>query len=132
MSFPRLVSLSAALFLLAGCSSADVFADRGYATRNSEIDKPKRAGTDGVVRICYTSETKLAERDRLASEACAPWGLIAVLVRDQPWQCRLLVPHLATYACVDPTMRYEDGSYADPFHQGQVDEWRRYHPPPGG
>ncbi|MFD2234699.1 hypothetical protein [Phaeospirillum tilakii] len=128
MKLTRLLPLTAAMAVLAGCSSSDAFIDRNYAKATLEVSKPKPAGYDGQVRVCYGGDTPREDRDRLAEEACTQWGLHAVLILDQPWQCRLLVPHLATYACVDPAMRFKDGRYVDPFSTGAVDQWRNSQP----
>jgi len=130
MPLPRFVSLSAAVALLAGCSMGGAFVDRQYLTGTLEVSKPKIAGYTGEVRVCYDGDTTVAERDRLANEACEQWGLAAVQTNTQRWQCRILEPHLAIYTCVDPQMRYEDGSYVNPFNQGQVEAWRRQHAAP--
>ncbi|MEO0034104.1 MAG: hypothetical protein RLZZ501_127 [Pseudomonadota bacterium] len=128
MKLTRLLPLTAAVALLAGCASSDAFIDRRYAINTLEVSKAKPAGYDGQVRVCYGNAAPRETRDQLAEEACAQWGLHAVLTLDQPWQCRLLASNLAIYACVDPAMRLEDGRYVDPFSTGAVDQWRRSHP----
>lgn len=126
----RPLFLAAAVTSLAACSMGEPFVERDttFFITSPVITKPKRAGYNGVVNVCYTSDTPPATRNTLAAEACAAWGLSAVLSSLQPWQCRLTVPHKAIYACIDPAMRWDDGSYVNPFNEGAVAEWRKKHP----
>jgi len=126
----RPLLLVAAVTSLAACSMGEPFVERdtNFVITSPVITKPKRAGYNGVVTVCYTSDTLPATRDTLAAEACAQWGLSAVLSSLQPWQCRLTVPHRALYACIDPEMRNEDDSYVNPFNEGAVARWRKKHP----
>ncbi|CCG41940.1 hypothetical protein [Magnetospirillum molischianum] len=120
----------AAMTSLAACSLGEPFVerDRNNLYNTPTVPKPKRAGYNGFVNVCYTSDTLPAERDLLAAEACTEWGLTAVLSYTQRWQCRMTVPHLAVYACIDPAMRNEDGSYVNPFEEEAVTTWRKTHP----
>jgi hypothetical protein len=118
----RPMLLAAAVTTLAGCSLGEPFVDRDFT--NVTVSKPKLPGHNGLVMVCYGSDTPLARRNELAAQACAEWGLSAVLTLDQPWQCRLTVPHLATYACIDPAMRLDNGTYVNPYNAGQVEAWR--------
>jgi hypothetical protein len=112
----------AALTLLGGCADQrQAFVDRMY---DATVQKPKPAGSGGVVNVCYRDDTPAEERERLAAEACADWGLRPLLTGGQRWQCTLLVPHLATYHCVDPNMRFADGVYVDPFNRQDVEDWQ--------
>lgn len=120
----------AAMTSVAACSIGEPFVDRDttFVITNPVISKPKRAGYNGVVTVCFTSDTLPATRDAMAAEACAAWGMTAIEAGVQRWQCRLTVPHKALYNCVDPAMRNEDGSYVNPFNEGAVAEWRKAHP----
>ncbi|EPY00527.1 hypothetical protein [Magnetospirillum fulvum] len=126
----RPLLLVAAVTSLAACSIGEPFVDRDttFVITSPVISKPKRAGYNGSVTVCYTDDTLPATRDALAAEACAAWGLTAVQNSVQLWQCRLTVPHKAIYLCIDPAMRYEDGSYVNPFSESAVADWRKAHP----
>jgi hypothetical protein len=107
---------------LAGCSG-EAFVDRNYMSVGAR--KEKLPGTnDGSITVCYTSDTPQARRDELAREACAAFGLDAVLATERRWQCRLTAPHLANYRCIDPAMRFSDGRYANPFSKDSVERWK--------
>ncbi|SEH45700.1 hypothetical protein [Magnetospirillum fulvum] len=125
----RPLFLVAALTALTACSLGDPFVDREktFQITNPGWGKPKLAGYDGVVNVCYGDDTTPATRDALAAEACAEWGLSARLIVRRLWQCRLTVPHLAIYSCIDPAMRNENGYYINPFNAAQVDQWQRAH-----
>jgi len=128
----RPLLLVVALTSLAACSLGEPFVEREktFQITNPGWSKPKLAGYDGVVNVCYGGDTLPATRDALAAEACAEWGLSARLNALQPWQCRLTVPHMAIYKCVDPAMRDENGDYINPFNAAEVNEWHRTHPTP--
>jgi len=124
--------LAAAFASLAACSLGEPFVEREVSSTLYSavvIAKPRPAGYNGVVNVCYTSDTTVEERDQLASEACAVWGLKARVASLQRWQCKFFIPHLATYRCYDPDMRNKNGSYVDPFDEAQVESWRQSHPP---
>jgi hypothetical protein len=107
--------------LLGGCSMGEAFVDRREMDKS--IKKQKLPGYDGQVSVCYGDDTPRAERDRLAAEACEVYGLKAILVTEYKWQCRLTVPHMASYYCYDPDMRMADGSLVNPFSNSQVKAW---------
>ncbi len=119
----------AALMVLAaaGCSSGDAFVDRDYM--KVTVRKQKMPGYNGDIRVCYGSDTPRATRDTLAADACEVYGLKAALLQELPWQCRFTVPHLASYACVDPGMQLTNGAYVNPFSPDQVMLWRQQHKP---
>jgi hypothetical protein len=108
--------------LAAACSFGEPFVDRQYTEVN--VQKPKPAGADGAVVVCYGNDTPRAKVDTLADEACAGWGLKAVLSQEKRWQCRLTMPHQATYVCIDPEMKFADGQYVNPFSKAAVEAWR--------
>ncbi|MGE5502916.1 MAG: hypothetical protein ACM31L_00700 [Actinomycetota bacterium] len=117
----RLLAVFLAAAALAGCVRGEAFVDRAY---DATVQKPKPAGWNGLVSVCYTNETPAAERERLAAEACADWGLRPLLYSVQTYQCRLTVPHLAVYRCIDPAMRFANGSYVNPFSRNDVEAWQ--------
>ncbi|WP_239988486.1 hypothetical protein [Paramagnetospirillum kuznetsovii] len=106
-----------------GCASGEAFVDRSYTVRS--VKKQKLPGYNGTLTVCYDGDAPTEKRDHLASEACEVYGLQAILIQEYKWQCRLTVPHLAVYSCVDPNMRLANGSYINPFMPGQVDRWVR-------
>ncbi len=118
----RSTALILLVALVGGCSSGDAFVDRGYIQKS--IKKQKLPGYDGTVTVCYSGETPRVERDRLAGEACEVYGLKAMLGVEQRWQCRLTVPHLASYYCYDPDLRMADGRLVNPFSGPQVKAWQ--------
>jgi hypothetical protein len=122
MNAARAVASIIVLALLAGCSSAGAFVDRREMDLSTK--KQRLPGYDGNVRVCYESDTPRAERDRLADEACEVYGLKALLIMEQRWQCRLTTPHLASYYCYDPSMRMANGTLVNPFSNSQVKAWR--------
>lgn len=107
--------------LAAGCSS-EPFIDREFT--EVQVQKPKVAGADGTVVVCYPGGTPRQQLDELAKEACAGWGLQALFVREYRWQCRLTAPHRATYSCIDPNMKFASGAYVNPFDKNSVEQWR--------
>lgn len=119
----RLVSALLPVILLSACSGGEAFVDRGY-TRTT-VAKQKLPGHDGVVEVCFGGDTPRAERDKLAEDACAVYGLEARLVLERRWQCRLTVPHHARYACIDPNMRLANGGLVDPFDASMVAQWKQ-------
>ncbi len=124
MRSPRAVFLTLiALSGLVGCADGEAFVDRNYMTLS--VRKQKLPGYNGQVIVCFDSAAPTAKRDALAAEACEVYGLKAMLVEEQRWQCRATVPHMATYGCFDPTMRLADGSYVNPFSSSQVELWRK-------
>ncbi len=123
MRLSRLFLLITVAVVAGGCSSGDAFVDRGYMIRNTK--KEKLPGYNGSVLVCYSSDTPRERRDELAREACAVYGLEPRLVLDEKWQCRLTVPHLANYFCVDPKMVLANGQLINPFNASQVQAWRK-------
>ena len=119
----RPVALLLVAATLAGCSSGEAFVDRNYMTKT--IKKQKLPGWDGQVPVCFSSDTPRETRDQLAREACEVYGLEAKLLRVERWQCRFTVPHMASYICFDPDMRFANGALVNPFSAGQVDMWQR-------
>ena len=109
--------------LTVGCSSGEAFVDRSYMTKS--VKKQKLPGYNGVVYVCYGSDTPKSVREDLARDACGVYGLEQRIMIEAPWQCRFTVPHLATYACIDPEMRTPSGSYVNPFNASQVEVWRK-------
>ena len=123
----RLVPIALAAASVAACSGAP-FVDRNYMTVTVSKEKLPGART-GEIKVCYNSDTTPAAMDALANEACDVFGLKAVLVNINRWQCRLTVPHLASYRCVDPNRRFADGHYVDLFSKQSVMRWRREQAP---
>lgn len=123
MPLPRPLAVALIAALVAGCSSGDAFVDRLYMTKT--IKKQKLPGWDGSVVVCYGSDAPRETRDQLASEACAVYGLKALLSREYHWQCRFTVPHRADYQCYDPDMRLANGRLINPFDGSQVQAWKR-------
>jgi hypothetical protein len=121
-ALPQLLAATLLAATLAACSG-EAFVDRNYTTIHTSKDK--LPGYNGSVSVCYTSETPRATRDEMAQEACAVFGLQAQLVVEQPWQCRLTVPHLASYTCGDPSMRNPDGTYVNPTSKEEVERWKK-------
>lgn len=60
------------------------------------------------VTVCFSDGDKLATLQKLADEECAKGQKKANYIGYQRWQCRLTVPHLARFACLDPSERIED------------------------
>ena len=123
----RLILMMVVSTLIAGCSSGEAFVDRNYITMS--VKKQKLPGYNGTLVVCYGDDTPRERRDQLAADACAVYGLQPLLTLDQRWQCRLTVPHAATYACIDPAMRMPNGAYINPFIAGQVQMWRNTQTP---
>lgn len=119
----RLFFLVMVSVLATGCSSGDAFVDRAYMSKS--VKKQKLPGYNGVVSVCYGSDTPRQVRDDLAREACAVYGLQPLLQLETPWQCRFTVPHQASYACIDPEMRGPNGGYINPFNASQVENWSK-------
>lgn len=109
--------------VITGCSVGDAFVDRNYMT--SGVRKQKLPGFDGNVTVCYGGDTPREKRDELAREACDVYGLQPLLIQEAKWQCRLTVPHSASYACINPEMRIPGGGYINPFSASQVEIWRQ-------
>lgn len=123
MVLSRLIVLVLISAVLSGCSGREAFVDRNYTAPG--IRKQKLPGYDGFLTVCHGGNTPREERDALAKEACGVYGLEPVLVQERRWQCRLLVPHSATYGCVDRSMRFDNGGYVNPFSVGQVERWQK-------
>jgi hypothetical protein len=119
----RTILLMLVTAAVTGCAGGEAFVDRAYMTRS--VKKQKIPGYNGVLTICYDSGAPREKRDQLASEACEVYGLKAVLSLEQKWQCRLTVPHMASYACVDPDMHFANGTYVNPFSVSQVNAWKQ-------
>lgn len=126
LDLAALLCLTAAL---AGCGG-EAFVDRHFSNLQS-IEKPELPGAKGFVDVCHSDETPREERDTLAREACAAWGLESTLYRELPWQCRVAVPHLARYRCYDPRMTSSDGTPVNPFDVRAVNRWKREQASPG-
>jgi len=123
MTLSRMILVVLVSAVVSGCSGPQAFVDRNYLTPG--IRKQKLPGYDGFVTVCHDGDTPRETRDLLAREACEVYGLQPVLVQENRWQCRLTMPHRATYGCVDPAMRFDNGGYVNPFSPGQVELWQK-------
>lgn len=119
----RLILMMVASIAVTSCSSGNAFVERNYMA--TETKKQKLPGYAGQLTVCYGTDTPREQRDELARDACAVYGLQALLIQELRWQCRFTVPHAASYACIDPKMRMPNGAYINPFSASQVGMWRR-------
>jgi hypothetical protein len=83
---------------LAACESAEPFVDD--PTQSMRVVKQK--ATYGLVRVCFNDGDEMEELQELAEEECGKANLDAVYLAWQKWQCRLTVPHVAFFYCVEP------------------------------
>jgi hypothetical protein len=123
----RTIVLMLVTAAVAGCAGGEAFVDRNYMTKS--VKKQKLPGYDGTVAVCYDGGASREKRDQLAGEACEVYGLQAMLVLERKWQCRLTVPHMASYVCVDPQMRFANGTYVNPFSPSSVAAWKQQQDP---
>jgi hypothetical protein len=90
-----------ALFLpmaLVACESAEPFVDN--IGQSARVTKEKV--TYGLVRVCFKEGDQMEALQELASEECGRGNFQAVYLAWQKWQCRLTVPHVAFFYCVEP------------------------------
>lgn len=82
---------------LAACAKPDPFVE------TPDLGKLGRSKAEYKnAQICFSDGDRLSSLQKLADEECAKGQKKAVYIGYQRWQCRLTVPHLASFACVDP------------------------------
>lgn len=90
----------------------------------SYVQKEKPAiGRTGRGQVCFAASTPQAEIEQTANDACAEYGLRAVMDGVKRYQCRMTNPHEAYFHCVDPNMKTESGQYVDVFDPKAVAAW---------
>ncbi len=100
MTFQGLRLCVPALFLalaLAACSRPEPFVeipDLGKTGRSKALYEQ--------VTICFSKGDSLETLKKMAGEECAKGQKTAHYLGYQRWQCRLTVPHLASFVCLDP------------------------------
>ncbi|MBF0355585.1 MAG: hypothetical protein HQL43_10165 [Alphaproteobacteria bacterium] len=96
-----------ALFLgLAACAKPEPFVetpDLGSAGRKKALYEQ--------VAVCFSDGDSLETLKKLAGEECAKGQKTAHYIGHQRWQCRLTVPHLASFACLDQNQDFNRKRY---------------------
>ncbi|CAA7623842.1 hypothetical protein [Magnetospirillum sp. UT-4] len=122
MSRTRSALMLLAALMLAGCAE-DPFVDHGISFL---IEKPvDQVAKSGEVGICYSDSTPWAEVEELAAQSCGAHGFQASNAKIDRWQCRMVSPHRATFACYVPGMVDEKGRYINPTNKSAVAAWRK-------
>lgn len=105
MNFQASPALVALLLLgtLAGCAKQPAFVETPDLGR---IGRSKAKYEQ--ISICFSDGDKLATLQKLADEECARGQKKAHYLGYQRWQCRLMVPHLASFVCLDPSQALEE------------------------
>lgn len=82
--------------MLGGCAG-EAFVD---SRREAGLVEPVGASTADRPVICYApGETTEAELYAMAQEVCARTNRTARFVGVKKWQCRMMTPHRAIFAC---------------------------------
>jgi len=111
------------LLIAVGACAEAPFIDRGITvTLTKPSDRLMRSGT---FNICFND----GDEDKawaMAKETCGQYGLVTLLVgRTLRYQCRISAPHTQAFQCVDPTMKFANGTYVNPLNREQLKLWKR-------
>ena len=79
----------------------------------------------GFGEVCFAANATADSIQQAANDACADYGLQAVMDHVVKYQCRITNPHLAIFRCVDPAMRDEKGSFINVFDPVAVGKWEK-------
>ena len=117
----RRVAVLALLAAIGGCAEAPFVDQSALIT----LQKQDLLHTSGVFNICF-NDGDADKVGQLARETCANYGLVPVGgVAAMRYQCKITAPHLRAFQCVDPRMRFADGTWVNPFRSGSVSQWRQ-------
>jgi hypothetical protein len=104
MSYQAPPALFLALLLgLASCARPEPFVetpDLGKVTRTKAKFEQ--------ISVCYSDGDRMETLSKLAGEECAKDQKVAHYLGHQRWQCRLTVPHLASFVCLPPDQAVGD------------------------
>ena len=104
MSYQAPPALFLALILgLAACGRPEPFVetpDLGKLGRSKALYER--------VAVCFDEGESLEKLKKLAGEECAKGQKVAHYLGYQRWQCRLTVPHLASFVCLPPEQTLGD------------------------
>lgn len=101
MTFRRILFVLFLSVAAAGCAAQDPFVYRENEFDRSDAEFNRPITDRDEVTICYASNaTTPKEVQFLADTACADAGKRAVFQKHGDWDCPLLTPAAAVFACV--------------------------------
>jgi hypothetical protein len=121
----RIFAALALMAALSACSSEGPFVNDlpYYQSGNITINKPPDPiRTTGRFSICY-GDDKADQVQPLAVATCKEYGLEALRIGDSRYTCRLTAPEQAEYQCINPKMRWPNGTYINPLNPKDLQRW---------